>query len=570
MYIYRKDWESNEHIKELFSFLFKSESDCNKKLGFCIGRTIEDGGFIKDDVLEYIANYDFGDKYFELIIRFFEKPEDVSVGWLEILKDIIDNKDEQDHECFISEVYGAFISGISFDKIKLCYENSENPHDFAVAIENNSSDGTYSKMLESLSAITNVIEKIEFDRNSQSQEFSTMRDSITNLKEQIKEKDDTVKAKDIEINRLNELLNCKSDITDEELSKLKKYREFYERKYNNAINELEKEKNENCKNKLRILELEKKIKEISQNTDSRLDNAEEDENLVEKIDTIIDKISGLDNVFSNILSIKNVTDGIQGMFASVHEELKALDDSNSSVINNEVAKLSNNINDYVDDKLNNINSNIASSFSEISKLIREKAYQNTEDNTKHIDNINEKNELVDIDLPFNENEDESEISEDDDINKEEANCSSTSSSIEVEEPNIFDIYNDEDMKSEREILDSSSDLKTGLVEDKLVEFSDEKKNFFSKFIKERQLRKSEQSFTKLQNNEMKKQKIIEYSMDNHIDRQIIKVIKEIFNNNDRGTTAISLNFIYRMLLHNASLEQMEDLRDFGAGSNKAG
>ena len=59
-------------------------------------------------------------------------------------------------------------------------------------------------------------------------------------------------------------------------------------------------------------------------------------------------------------------------------------------------------------------------------------------------------------------------------------------------------------------------------------------------------------------------------MKNHIDRQIIKVIKEIFNNNDRGTTAISLNFIYRMLLHNASLEQMEDLRDFGAGSNKAG
>lgn len=579
MYIYKKDLDTSEHIREQFNQLFKSESLCNQMIGTYIARKIEAGGFIRDDVLDYVVSHDFGNDYADLIYKFFDYLKDLSPYWLEILLDIIKNKEEQDVSSFLSEVYGAFVSGIPLDKVKLCYENAEDPHAFAVALENNSSDGAYSKMLESLSAITNVIEKIEFDRSNQTEEFGYMSDSIAGLKEQLKEKADTIKNRDEQIEHLNELLNSKADITQEELNKIIKYRDFYERKYNAAMDELDKVKDKNCKYELKILELEKRIKEIPENTDN-MDSKEQptvNNDFVEKLNLITEKVSKLDEIFTVIGSF-------QSKFDNVHKEIKLLDDSNSSILNTEMTKLTNNFNNIIDDKFDNINSNIDKSFNDnkekldnISKLIKESSY-NPEDEYIFMDNItptpstednmNSNKEKInfnsDLDLPFNN--DEVELSETSlnvaDSGELNGNADKNLE-VDIEMPDIPDIYDSEELKSDGEIMDATDELQTGLTEAKVVEFNEDKKNFFSSFIKERHLRKCEQSFNKIDDNARKKQIIIEYSMDNHIDRSIIKVIKEIFVNNDKGDTSISLNFIYHMLLHKATLSEMEDLRNFG-------
>lgn len=579
MYIYKKDLDTSEHIREQFNQLFKSESLCNQMIGTYIARKIEAGGFIRDDVLDYVVSHDFGNDYADLIYKFFDYLKDLSPYWLEILLDIIKNKEEQDVSSFLSEVYGAFVSGIPLDKVKLCYENAEDPHAFAVALENNSSDGAYSKMLESLSAITNVIEKIEFDRSNQTEEFGYMSDSIAGLKEQLKEKADTIKNRDEQIEHLNELLNSKADITQEELNKIIKYRDFYERKYNAAMDELDEVKDKNCKYELKILELEKRIKEIPENTDN-MDSKEQptvNNDFVEKLNLITEKVSKLDEIFTVIGSF-------QSKFDNVHKEIKLLDDSNSSILNTEMTKLTNNFNNIIDDKFDNINSNIDKSFNDnkekldnISKLIKESSY-NPEDEYRFMDNItptpstednmNSNKEKInfnsDLDLPFNN--DEVELSETSlnvaDSGELNGNADKNLE-VDIEMPDIPDIYDSEELKSDGEIMDATDELQTGLTETKVVEFNEDKKNFFSSFIKERHLRKCEQSFNKIDDNARKKQIIIEYSMDNHIDRSIIKVIKEIFVNNDKGDTSISLNFIYHMLLHKATLSEMEDLRNFG-------
>lgn len=579
MYIYKKDLDTSEHIREQFNQLFKSESLCNQMIGTYIARKIEAGGFIRDDVLDYVVSHDFGNDYADLIYKFFDYLKDLSPYWLEILLDIIKNKEEQDVSSFLSEVYGAFVSGIPLDKVKLCYENAEDPHAFAVALENNSSDGAYSKMLESLSAITNVIEKIEFDRSNQTEEFGYMSDSIAGLKEQLKEKADTIKNRDEQIEHLNELLNSKADITQEELNKIIKYRDFYERKYNAAMDELGEVKDKNCKYELKILELEKRIKEIPENTDN-MDSKEQptvNNDFVEKLNLITEKVSKLDEIFTVIGSF-------QSKFDNVHKEIKLLDDSNSSILNTEMTKLTNNFNNIIDDKFDNINSNIDKSFNDnkekldnISKLIKESSY-NPEDEYRFMDNItptpstednmNSNKEKInfnsDLDLPFNN--DEVELSETSlnvaDSGELNGNADKNLE-VDIEMPDIPDIYDSEELKSDGEIMDATDELQTGLTEAKVVEFNEDKKNFFSSFIKERHLRKCEQSFNKIDDNARKKQIIIEYSMDNHIDRSIIKVIKEIFVNNDKGDTSISLNFIYHMLLHKATLSEMEDLRNFG-------
>lgn len=579
MYIYKKDLDTSEHIREQFNQLFKSESLCNQMIGTYIARKIEAGGFIRDDVLDYVVSHDFGNDYADLIYKFFDYLKDLSPYWLEILLDIIKNKEEQDVSSFLSEVYGAFVSGIPLDKVKLCYENAEDPHAFAVALENNSSDGAYSKMLESLSAITNVIEKIEFDRSNQTEEFGYMSDSIAGLKEQLKEKADTIKNRDEQIEHLNELLNSKADITQEELNKIIKYRDFYERKYNAAMDELDEVKDKNCKYELKILELEKRIKEIPKNTDN-MDSKEQptvNNDFVEKLNLITEKVSKLDEIFTVIGSF-------QSKFDNVHKEIKLLDDSNSSILNTEMTKLTNNFNNIIDDKFDNINSNIDKSFNDnkekldnISKLIKESSY-NPEDEYRFMDNItptpstednmNSNKEKInfnsDLDLPFNN--DEVELSETSlnvaDSGELNGNADKNLE-VDIEMPDIPDIYDSEELKSDGEIMDATDELQTGLTEAKVVEFNEDKKNFFSSFIKERHLRKCEQSFNKIDDNARKKQIIIEYSMDNHIDRSIIKVIKEIFVNNDKGDTSISLNFIYHMLLHKATLSEMEDLRNFG-------
>mgnify|MGYP000025078472 FL=1 len=579
MYIYKKDLDTSEHIREQFNQLFKSESLCNQMIGTYIARKIEAGGFIRDDVLDYVVSHDFGNDYADLIYKFFDYLKDLSPYWLEILLDIIKNKEEQDVSSFLSEVYGAFVSGIPLDKVKLCYENAEDPHAFAVALENNSSDGAYSKMLESLSAITNVIEKIEFDRSNQTEEFGYMSDSIAGLKEQLKEKADTIKNRDEQIEHLNELLNSKADITQEELNKIIKYRDFYERKYNAAMDELDEVKDKNCKYELKILELEKRIKEIPENTDN-MDSKEQptvNNDFVEKLNLITEKVSKLDEIFTVIGSF-------QSKFDNVHKEIKLLDDSNSSILNTEMTKLTNNFNNIIDDKFDNINSNIDKSFNDnkekldnISKLIKESSY-NPEDEYRFMDNItptpstednmNSNKEKInfnsDLDLPFNN--DEVELSETSlnvaDSGELNGNADKNLE-VDIEMPDIPDIYDSEELKSDGEIMDATDELQTGLTEAKVVEFNEDKKNFFSSFIKERHLRKCEQSFNKIDDNARKKQMIIEYSMDNHIDRSIIKVIKEIFVNNDKGDTSISLNFIYHMLLHKATLSEMEDLRNFG-------
>lgn len=593
MYIYKKDLDTSEHIREQFNQLFKSESLCNQMIGTYIARKIEAGGFIRDDVLDYVVSHDFGNDYADLIYKFFDYLTDLSPYWLEILLDIIKNKEEQDVSSFLSEVYGAFVSGIPLDKVKLCYENAEDPHAFAVALENNSSDGAYSKMLESLSAITNVIEKIEFDRSNQTEEFGYMSDSIAGLKEQLKEKADTIKNRDEQIEHLNELLNSKADITQEELNKIIKYRDFYERKYNAAMDELDKVKDKNCKYELKILELEKRIKEIPENTDN-MDSKEQptvNNDFVEKLNLITEKVSKLDEIFTVIGSF-------QSKFDNVHKEIKLLDDSNSSILNTEMTKLTNNFNNIIDDKFDNINSNIDKSFNDnkekldnISKLIKERSY-NPEDEYRFMDNItptpstedneDSNNETSGLDLPFGNDETESSANNGDagdSIDKLTDNSDKHLSDdsintdknfdVDVEVPDIPDMYDSEKLKSDKETMDATDELQTGLTESKVVEFNEDKKNFFSSFIKERHLRKCEQVFNKIDDNARKKQMIIEYSMDNHIDRSIIKVIKEIFANNDKGDTSISLNFIYHMLLHKATLSEMEDLRDFGTGNTKA-
>lgn len=593
MYIYKKDLDTSEHIREQFNQLFKSESLCNQMIGTYIARKIEAGGFIRDDVLDYVVSHDFGNDYADLIYKFFDYLKDLSPYWLEILLDIIKNKEEQDVSSFLSEVYGAFVSGIPLDKVKLCYENAEDPHAFAVALENNSSDGAYSKMLESLSAITNVIEKIEFDRSNQTEEFGYMSDSIAGLKEQLKEKADTIKNRDEQIEHLNELLNSKADITQEELNKIIKYRDFYERKYNAAMDELDKVKDKNCKYELKILELEKRIKEIPENTDNMNSKVQPAANndFVEKLNLITEKVSKLDEIFT-------VIDSFQSKFDNVHEEIKLLDDSNSSILNTEMTKLTNNFNNIIDDKFDNINSNIDKSFNDnkekldnISKLIKERSY-NPEDEYRFMDNItptpstedneDSNNETSGLDLPFGNDETESSANNGDagdSIDKLTDNSDKHLSDdsintdknfdVDVEVPDIPDMYDSEKLKSDKETMDATDELQTGLTESKVVEFNEDKKNFFSSFIKERHLRKCEQVFNKIDDNARKKQMIIEYSMDNHIDRSIIKVIKEIFANNDKGDTSISLNFIYHMLLHKATLSEMEDLRDFGTGNTKA-
>ena len=593
MYIYKKDLDTSEHIREQFNQLFKSESLCNQMIGTYIARKIEAGGFIRDDVLDYVVSHDFGNDYADLIYKFFDYLKDLSPYWLEVLLDIIKNKDEQDVSSFLSEVYGAFISGIPLDKVKLCYENAEDPHAFAVALENNSSDGAYSKMLESLSAITNVIEKIEFDRSNQTEEFGYMSDSIAGLKEQLKEKADTIKNRDEQIEHLNELLNSKADITQEELNKIIKYRDFYERKYNAAMDELDKVKDKNCKYELKILELEKRIKEIPENTDN-MDSKEQpvvNNDFAEKLNLITEKVSKLDEIFT-------VIDSFQSKFDNVHEEIKLLDDSNSSILNTEMTKLTNSFNNIIGDKFDNINSNIDKSFNDnkekldnISKLIKERSY-NPEDEYRFMDNItptpstedneDSNNETSGLDLPFGNDETESSANNGDagdsidkltdNVDKHLSDDSINTDKnfdVDVEVPDIPDMYDSEKLKSDKETMDATDELQTGLTESKVVEFNEDKKNFFSSFIKERHLRKCEQVFNKIDDNARKKQMIIEYSMDNHIDRSIIKVIKEIFGNNDKGDTSISLNFIYHMLLHKATLSEMEDLRDFGTGNIKA-
>jgi hypothetical protein len=593
VFIYKKDLDTSKHIQEQFNQLFQSESFCNKMIGAYITRKIEAGGFIRDDVLDYVVSHDFGNDYVDLIYRFFDYLKDLSPDWLEVLLDIIKNKDEQDVSSFLNEVYGAFISGIPLDKVKLCYENAEDPHAFAVALENNSSDGAYSKMLESLSAITNVIEKIEFDRSNQTEEFGHMSDSIAGLKEQLKEKADIIKNRDEQIEHLNELLNSKADITQDELNKIIKYRDFYERKYNAAMDELDKVRDKNCKNELKILELEKRIKEITENTDN-MDSKEQsavNNDFAEKLNLISEKVSKLDEIFT-------VINSFQSKFDDVHEEIKLLDDSNSSILNTEMTKLTNNFNNIIDDKFDNINSNIDKSFNDnkekldnISKLIKERSY-NPEDEYRFMDNItptpstedneDSNNETSGLDLPFGNDETESSANNGDagdSIDKLTDNADKHLSDdsintdknfdVDVEVPDIPDMYDSEKLKSDKETMDATDELQTGLTESKVVEFNEDKKNFFSSFIKERHLRKCEQVFNKIDDNARKKQMIIEYSMDNHIDRSIIKVIKEIFANNDKGDTSISLNFIYHMLLHKATLSEMEDLRDFGTGNTKA-
>lgn len=70
MFIYKKDLDTSKHIQEQFNQLFQSESFCNKMIGAYITRKIEAGGFIRDDVLDYVVSHDFGNDYVDLIYRF--------------------------------------------------------------------------------------------------------------------------------------------------------------------------------------------------------------------------------------------------------------------------------------------------------------------------------------------------------------------------------------------------------------------------------------------------------------------------------------------------------------------
>ncbi len=562
MHIKKENLESSSVYKEQLNKLLTSEDRCRQIVGAYIQDAIfNHDGFIKDDVLEYISSANFGGKEnVNIVIFFLSKPAYVDIRWLELIVKTVNSKNKDDIINFLNEIQGAYSSGIPVETVEKCLDNAEDPHAMAVALENNTSDGAYAKMLESLSAVTNVIEKIEFDRHSQSQEYGYIEDVINDLKEQIKEKDSLLEKKSSEIEELKDRLNSKSDVDTDNLSKLKEDKEFYEKKYREIRTELNDAKNENGRLEIKIMQLEKKISDglpEQQPTVVKVDNEE----LLNKVNTLIEQTAKFEQLTEDISAIKESTYGIKYEFNNINEGLKTLDDSITNIISNELNKVSQDIKNDIEKKIEDIivGTDNTDSIVSVQPPNNETV---SEPVIKVSDEISESEKeyvgYAEPEYPFDEVNSESSVNDVSDNGTDSAEPESASE-IEIDIP---DIYEEQKLISDVRVTDSSSELQSGVTVSEINTVTEDKKDFFTSLKTQFVIRKQVKAFSKIKDVSKKKQLILEKAMENHIDKEIIRTIKEIFD-----SKVVSLNYVYKLVLNKeTSLEDVIFLKEYCTAS----
>jgi hypothetical protein len=565
VHIKKENLESSSVYKEQLNKLLTSEDRCRQIIGAYIQDVIfNHDGFIKDDVLEYISSANFGGKEnVNIVIFFLSKPAYADIRWFGLIVKTVNSKNKDDITNFLSEIQGAYSSGIPVETVEKCLDNAEDPHAMAVALENNTSDGAYAKMLESLSAVTNVIEKIEFDRYSQSQEYGYLEDVINDLKEQIKEKDSLLEKKNSEIEELTDNLNSKPDVDADNLSKLKADKEFYEKKYREIRTELDDARNENGRLEIKIMQLEKKIREglpEQQATVVKVDNEE----LLNKVNTLIEQTAKLEQLTENISAIKESTDGIKDGFNNINEGLKMLDDSTTNVISYELNKVSQDIKDNIEKKIEDI----TVSTDNTDSIVSVKPPDN-ETVSEPVNISDEKPEsereyagYAEPEYPFDEVNSEASVN---DVNDNKSDNDPAPAEPEYAgeiEIDIPDIYEEKELVSDVKATDSSSELQSGVTVSEINTITEDKKDFFTSLKTQFAIRKQVKAFSKIKDVNKKKQLILEKAMENHIDKEIIRTIKEIFD-----SKVVSLNYVYKLVLNKeTSLEDVIFLKEYCTAS----
>lgn len=562
MHIKKENLESSSVYKEQLNKLLTSEDRCRQIIGAYIQDVIfNHDGFIKDDVLEYISSANFGGKEnVNIVIFFLSRPAYVDVRWFELIVKTVNSKNKDDITNFLSEIQGAYSSGIPVETVEKCLDNAEDPHAMAVALENNTSDGAYAKMLESLSAVTNVIEKIEFDRHSQFQEYGYLEDVINDLKEQIKEKDSLLEKKNSEIEELTDKLNSKPDVDADNLSKLKADKEFYEKKYREIRTELNDARNENGRLEIKIMQLEKKIRDglpEQQSTVVKIDNEE----LLNKVNTLIEQTAKLEQLTENISAIKESTDGIKDGFNNINEGLKMLDDSTTNVISNELNKVSQDIKDNIEKKIEDITVSTDSTVS-VKPPDNETVSEPVNFPDKILESEKEYVGYAEPEYPFDEVYSEASVN---DVNNNKSGNEpapaepESAGEIKIDIP---DIYEEQELVSDVKATDSSSELQSGVTVSEINTVTEDKKDFFTSLKTQFAIRKQVKAFSKIKDVNKKKQLILEKAMENHIDKEIIRTIKEIFD-----SKVVSLNYVYKLVLNKeTSLEDVIFLKEYCTAS----
>lgn len=565
MHIKKENLESSSVYKEQLNKLLTSEDRCRQIIGAYIQDVIfNHDGFIKDDVLEYISSANFGGKEnVNIVIFFLSKPAYADIRWFELIVKTVNSKNKDDITNFLSEIQGAYSSGIPVETVEKCLDNAEDPHAMAVALENNTSDGAYAKMLESLSAVTNVIEKIEFDRHSQSQEYGYLEDVINDLKEQIKEKDSLLEKKNSEIEELTDKLNSKPDVDADNLSKLKVDKEFYEKKYREIRTELDDARNENGRLEIKIMQLEKKISDglpEQQPTVVKVDNEE----LLNKVNTLIEQTAKLEQLTENISAIKESTDGIKDGFNNINEGLKMLDDSTTNVISNELNKVSQDIKDNIEKKIEDITVSTDNTDSIVSVKPPDNEIVSEPVNISDEKPESEKEYAgyAEPEYPFDEVNSEASVNDVNDNKSDNEPAPAESESAGEIKIDIPDIYEEQKLVSDVKATDSSSELQSGVTVSEINTVTEDKKDFFTSLKTQFAIRKQVKAFSKIKDVNKKKQLIIEKAMENHIDKEIIRTIKEIFD-----SKVVSLNYVYKLVLNKeTSLEDVIFLKEYCTAS----
>lgn len=335
------------------------------------------------------------------------------------------------------------------------------------------------------------------------------------------------------------------------------------KKYREIRTELDDARNENGRLEIKIMQLEKKIREglpEQQATVVKVDNEE----LLNKVNTLIEQTAKLEQLTENISAIKESTDGIKDGFNNINEGLKMLDDSTTTVISNELNKVSQDIKDNIEKKIEDI----TVSTDNTDSIVSVKPPDN-ETVSEPVNISDEKPEsereyagYAEPEYPFDEVNSEASVN---DVNDNKSDNEPAPAEPEYAgeiEIDIPDIYEEKELVSDVKATDSSSELQSGVTVSEINTITEDKKDFFTSLKTQFAIRKQVKAFSKIKDVNKKKQLILEKAMENHIDKEIIRTIKEIFD-----SKVVSLNYVYKLVLNKeTSLEDVIFLKEYCTAS----
>lgn len=569
----------DEKFSDDYNKMVNSENEAEQMMAICVKQYIMDKGYIDEDILNFLFTNNFNDpEIVTLIYNFLEilSEDEEGIKWLELCQRA-STRDGAIY--FVKEIIQAFKNNYAFCDVEACYDVANSAFELKAGLNSEHAPKYLQSIQKSLEAISFMAEKMGMDNSEKEKLHDIYAENIEILKSKIAEKDETIFKLEEEVEKISkekeEVLKEKEEalrIKAEEFEKVVNSRDFYIKRSEKFLSNLNEVRNEKNRLHSKNIALENELRKNEGKTVTSDTKSDTPPNGLEKDDfeKLVSQLIQQNEVLVN--KINSISDGL------IH-----IDDNISNTITTEFANLVNDVDGRLDRLSVGIlnvhakNEDSAEYINEVKRLRKQE-----QEESVFADDTEDKKDLViddkknsDFssdsleDTPKKISEDtsselygeyvEPEIYENGE-DSEEIDSKETKSHKKNVEFIIPDICPEGIVKSDEEAVAAGEELEPGINNKSVEKPSGEKISFFRGFFSSLSIRKQLKEFEKISDINEQMHIIMQTAATNKLAREKVAVIKDIFNN--YSDNDIPLIMIYDAILNDKDLDEFRILREW--------